>query len=633
MKRVVVDPVTRIEGHLRVEVSVDEATGKVQDALSSGTAWRGIELVAKNRDPRDVWAFVQRICGVCTSTHALAALRAVEDALGIQIPKNANYIRNIMHSCLDTHDHIVHFYHLHALDWVSPVEALKADPKKTAELQQQVLDTYNVSGLQPNDLESSSSAYPKEFPKGNATYYAAIQTKVKKIVESGQLGIFSAQWWDHPDYQLLPPEVHLMAISHYLTILDRQRDIVTPHVIFGGKNPHPHYIVGGMPCSISMDDMNAPVNAARLASVDESISLAKDLVNYFYLPDLLAIGHLYVKAGMVDGGGLAKKRVLAYGGYPDDAYTGIKDGDFFKKALVRANGVVENFELGWEKATFTALEGEDLMNPDFLSEEINHSWFEYPNGETSLHPTEGVTKPAFTGPKTGTNKKWEFLDEEKKYSWIKSPTFKGKACEVGPLAKYIVVYVKVKQGIIKDPTWAEKMMVDQIDAVSKVLGVPAHVWLCSTVGRTAARGLDAQVAANLSQHFYNRLVENIKTGDTVVADTRKFDPNTWAKEAKGVGILDAPRGGLGHWCVIKDGRVDNYQCIVPTTWNACPKTIAGEHGAYEANMMDTKVKIADKPLEILKGIHSFDPCLACATHLYNKKGEKIVSVNTDALCK
>ena len=309
MKRVVVDPISRIEGHLRVEIKVDEASGKVEDALSSGTAWRGIELVAKDRDPRDLWAFVQRICGVCTTTHALAALRAVEDALGITIPKNANYIRNIMHSSLDVHDHIVHFYHLHALDWVSPVAALSADPAKTAQLQNDVLNTYNVSGLAPAETASKDSAYPKEFPKATTAYFAAVQQKVKKIVESGQLGIFSAQWWDHPDYQLLPPEVHLMAVSHYLNILDRQRDVVIPHVVFGGKNPHPHYIVGGMPCSISMNDMNAPINTQRLAAVEQSIALAKDLVSNFYLPDLLAIGKIYVEKGMVDGGGLAKKRV------------------------------------------------------------------------------------------------------------------------------------------------------------------------------------------------------------------------------------------------------------------------------------------------------------------------------------
>ena len=633
MKRVVVDPISRIEGHLRVEIKVDEASGKVEDALSSGTAWRGIELVAKDRDPRDLWAFVQRICGVCTTTHALAALRAVEDAIGITIPKNANYIRNIMHSSLDVHDHIVHFYHLHGLDWVSPVAALSADPAKTAQLQNDVLATYNVSGLAPAETASKDSAYPKEFPKATTAYFTAVQQKVKKIVESGQLGIFSAQWWDHPDYNLLPPEVHLMAVSHYLNILDRQRDIVIPHVVFGGKNPHPHYIVGGMPCSISMNDMNAPINTQRLAAVEQSIALTKDLVDNFYVPDLLAIGKIYVEKGMIDGGGLAKKRVMSYGDYPDDTYTGISNGDYHKKCIVRSNGVVENFALGVDKATFIPLEGKDFMDPQYLSEEVDHSWFTYPDGTKTLHPIEGVTDPKFTGPKSGTKEKWEFLDEDKKYSWIKSPTFKGKTAEVGPLAKYIVVYTKVKQGIIKDPTWAESMIVRQIDTVSQVLGVPAHVWMTTMVGRTACRGLDAQVAANISQYFFNKLVSNIKNGDTTVADMTKFEPNTWDKDAKGVGLVDAPRGGLGHWIHIKDGRSANYQCIVPSTWNACPKTAANEHGAYEDSMIDTHVKIADKPLEILKVIHSFDPCLACATHLYNKKGEKIVSVNTDALCK
>jgi len=633
MKRVVVDPVTRIEGHLRVEVSVDEATGQVQDALSSGTAWRGIELVAKNRDPRDVWAFVQRICGVCTSTHALASLRAVEDALGITIPKNANYIRNIMESCIDVHDHIVHFYHLHALDWVSPVEALAADPEKTAKLQESILDTYNLSGIQMPSNGLDTSAYPKEFPKATKQYFAAIQAKVKKIVESGQLGIFSAQWWDHPDYKLLPPEVHLMGIAHYLNILDQQRNIVTPQVVFGGKNPHPHYIVGGMPCAISMNDMNAPINTQRLAEVDKSIHLATDLVKYFYLPDVLAIGQIYVKAGMVDGGGLSKKRVLNYGGYPDEPYTGIANGNFHQKAIQRGNGVVENFELGLDKCTFIPLEGKDLMDSKFISEEVEHSWYKYPNGTKSLHPIEGITDPEYTGPKTGTKEKWEFLDETKKYSWIKSPTFQGKACEVGPLAKFIVIYVKVKKGILTKPTWAEQMIVNLIDHVTAVLGVPAHVWLCSTVGRTAARALDAFVSANISRYFYDKLIANIKAGDLAVANQEKFDPATWPKEAKGVGILDAPRGGLAHYCVIKEGKIDNYQCVVPTTWNACPKTVAGEHGAYESNMIDTKVKVADKPLEIMKGIHSFDPCLACSTHLYNKKGELIKAINTDPLCK
>ena len=252
MQHVVVDPITRIEGHLRVEITVDETTGTVTDAISSGTAWRGLELILRDRDPRDAWAYIQRICGVCTTAHALASVRAVEDALGISIPPNANYIRNIMAATLTVQDHLIHFYHLHALDWVSPVEALAADPAKTAELQTAVLNAYRLNLKVPDEV--ATEAYPHDFPAATPQYFAAIKAKVQAIVASGQLGIFAAQWWDHPDYKLLPPEVHLMAVAHYLEMLDKQREIITPHVIFGGKNPHPHYAVGGMPCAISMND-------------------------------------------------------------------------------------------------------------------------------------------------------------------------------------------------------------------------------------------------------------------------------------------------------------------------------------------------------------------------------------------
>ncbi len=629
MQRIVVDPMNRIEGHLRVEVKVDEATGKVEDALSSGTAWRGIEVVVKDRDPRDIWVFVQRICGVCTTCHALASLRAVEDALGIAIPKNANYTRNIMANSQGVHDHVVHFYHLHALDWVSPVEALKADPVKTAALQNTVLDTYSLKMQAPIELDTD--AYPKEFPKATSAYFKAVQDKVKKIVESGQLGIFAGQYWDHPDYALLPPEVHLMAVSHYLNMLDRQRDVVTSHVVFGGKNPHPHYIVGGMPCSISMNDMNAPINAERLAIVDASLNLTINMMNSFYVPDVLAIGHLYVQKGMVDGGGLAKERVLGYGDYPEDSYTGISNGDFHKNLLLRSNGVVENFAAGALAAKVTILEGKDFADPAILNEGVDHSWYSYPQGG-DLHPWEGVTKPSFTGPKEGTKTAWKYLDENGKYSWLKTPKWQGKVCEVGPLARYIIVYTKVKQGLIQ-PTWVEKMIVDQIDGVSKLLNLPPEKWLLSTVGRTAARALEAQVQAYLAKYYLEKLVKSIRSGDTNVANTAKWDPASWPKEAKGVGIHEAPRGSLGHWIVIKDGKSANYQCIVPSTWNACPRDPNGAHGAYESAMIDTKVKVPVKPLEILKTIHSFDPCLACATHVYNAAGEPIAVVSTDANIK
>lgn len=627
MKRIVVDPINRIEGHLRVEIKVDEATGKVEDALSSGTAWRGIELILKGRDPRDAWMFAQRICGVCTTVHALASLRAVEDALGIEIPENANYIRNIIAGSQMVHDHTVHFYHLHALDWVSPVAALKADPAATATLQNTVLEKYSLKMAGPINFDTR--AYPKDFPKATTAYFREIQNKVKAVVDSGQLGIFAAHYWDHPDYNVLPPEAHLMAVSHYLNMLDRQREIVIPHVIFGGKNPHPHYIVGGMPCSISMNDMNAPINTERLAVVDNAINLAIDLVNNFYLPDALVIGDLFVKAGFVDGGGLAGQRVLAFGDFPEERYSGTSNGDYFKNLLIRANGVVENFAQGISNAVFHPLEGKDLSDPNVLAEGVEHSWYSYPEAGKDLHPWNGVTTPQYTGPKEGTKTNWKYLNEDGKYSWIKTPKWNGKMAEVGPLAKYIIVYTKVKQGIIGQPTWAEKFMVDQIEAVSKVLNLPPETWMLTTVGRTAARALDAQLHSYIAKYFFDKLINNIKAGDTTVANTATWDPASWPKEAKGVGLHEAPRGGLSHWVTIKNGKIENYQAVVPSTWNACPRDGKAGYGAYEASMIDTKVKIAEKPLEILRVLHSFDPCLACATHLYDKEGKELAVVRTD----
>ncbi len=308
----------------------------------------------------------------------------------------------------------------------------------------------------------------------------------------------------------------------------------------------------------------------------------------------------------------------------------IKNGDFFKNLLVRCNGVVEDFASGVMNAKVYDFTEKDLTEADGVAESVEHGWYEYKGGDDkALHPWEGETTPHYTEPKEGTKTEWKALNEQGKYSWLKTPKWRGKLCEVGPLARYIVLYTKAKQGLLGDLTWAEQMIVDQIDAVTKVLNVPVEAWLPSTVGRTAARALDAQLQAEISKYFFDKLVANIKSGDTRVVNNDKWDPSTWPKEAKGVGLYEAPRGALSHWAVIKDGKIANYQAVVPTTWNACPRDDAEGHGAYEMSMMDTPVKVADKPLEIVKAVRSFDPCMACSTHLFNAKGEKIRVVTTD----
>jgi hydrogenase large subunit len=578
-QRIVVDPVTRIEGHLRVEVNVD-SDNVIRNAVSTGTMWRGLEVILKGRDPRDAWAFAQRICGVCTGTHALTSVRAVEHALGIQIPENANTIRNIMQLTLQVHDHIVHFYHLHALDWVDVVSALSADPKKTSELAQSI----------------------SNWPLSSPGYFRDLQGKLKRFVESGQLGPFKNAYWGHPAYKL-PAEANLMAVAHYLEALDFQKEIVKIHAIFGGKNPHPNWLVGGVPSPINVDDVGAvgAVNMERLNLVRTIIDRSIEFAEQVYLPDLVAIAGFY--KDWLYGGGLSSKCVLAYGDIPERA------NDYSVASLQLPRGAI----IGGDLSTVHDV---DLENPDEIQEFVPHSWYRYADESRGLHPYDGVTEPNFVlGPNhKGTKTRIESLDESAKYSWIKSPRWKGHAMEVGPLARYIVGYAK---GIpeFKEPT--ERLL--------QTLGAPVGA-LFSTLGRTAARGLECQWAAHKLDYYFNKLMASIKAGDTATANTAKWDPKTWPRSAKGVGFTEAPRGALGHWMHIEDGKIASYQCIVPTTWNGGPRDGAGNIGAFEASLMDTPVADPKQPLEILRTLHSFDPCLACSTHVLSPDGGELTRV-------
>lgn len=572
-QRIVVDPVTRIEGHMRVEVNIDEQN-VIRNAVSTGTMWRGLEVILKGRDPRDAWAFTQRICGVCTGTHALTSVRAVEDALGIQIPENANTIRNIMQLTLYVHDHLVHFYHLHALDWVDVVSALSADPKATSELAQSI------------------SSWPMSSPG----YFRDLQNKLKRFVESGQLGPFKNAYWGHPAYKL-PAEANLMAVAHYLEALDFQKEIVKIHAVFGGKNPHPNWLVGGVPSPINVDDVGAvgAVNMERLNLVKSIIDRSVTFIEQVYLPDLVAIASFY--KDWLYGGGLSSKCVLAYGDFPRHAnnYTD----------LMMPRGAIINGNLA-------DVQDVDLRDLEQIKEYVPHSWYRYDDETKGLHPWEGVTEPNFQlGPNAkGTKTRIEQIDEAAKYSWIKSPRWKGHAMEVGPLARYIIGYAK---GIPEFKEPADKLL--------STLGVPLTA-LFSTLGRTAARGLEAQWSAHQLSREFDKLIANIKAGDLATANTTKWEPSSWPTSARGVGFTEAPRGALGHWVRIEDGKIANYQCVVPTTWNGGPRDLEGNIGAFEAALMDTPIADPKQPLEILRTLHSFDPCLACSTHVLSPDGQE-----------
>jgi len=579
-KRVVVDPITRIEGHLRIEVNVD-ADNIIRNAVSTGTMWRGLEVILRGRDPRDAWAFVQRICGVCTGVHALASVRAVENALKIEIPENANTIRNIMHLTLYSQDHLVHFYHLHALDWVDVVSALSADPKATSELAQSI------------------SSWPLSSPG----YFRDLQNRLKKFVESGQLGPFRNGYWGHPAYKL-PPEANLMAVAHYLEALDFQREIVKIQAIFGGRNPHPNWLVGGVPSPINMDAAGAvgAINMERLNMVGRIIDRTIEFIDQVYIPDLIAIAGFY-KDWAAIGGGLSSKFLMSYGDLP------IKANDYSPANMMMPRGAIIDGNLN-------EIQDIDLDALDQVQEYVTHSWYKYGDEQQGLHPYQGETIPNFDiGGAKGTKTRIEAVDESAKYSWVKSPRWKGHAMEVGPLARYVIGYVK---GIpeFKDPT-------DMV--LAKLGGVPVTA-LFSTLGRTAARGLECSWAAHKLKDEFNKLVANIKAGDTATANMANFEPSTWAKSAKGHGFVEAPRGALCHWIDIEDKKIKNYQCVVPTTWNASPRDPAGKIGAYEAALLDTPMHDPELPLEILRTIHSFDPCLACATHVLDMEGNEVTSV-------
>jgi hydrogenase large subunit len=572
-ERIVVDPVTRIEGHLRVEVDLGE-DGAISDAYSSGTSVRGLELILQGRDPRDAWAFAQRICGVCTLVHGLAAVRSAEDALGITIPPNAVLIRNLMSAAQYVHDHVMHFYHLHALDWVDVVSALDADPRATSELAQSISD----------------------YSKSSPGYFADAQARVKGLVESGQLGIFANAYWGHPGYKL-PPEANLMAVAHYLEALHWQRDVVRLHAVFGGKNPHPNFLVGGCPSPISADPTGSTggfdgtsINVTTLTQMRDTLASMREFVERVYLPDTLAIAGFY-KDWFQRGEGVGN--FLTYGDFP------LASSGDPETWLIPPTAIT-----GRDLSTATPV---DLSDPEQVTENVARAWYDYSGDDADgLHPWRGQTSLNYTGPKPP----YTHLETDKAYSWLKSPRWRGQPMEVGPLARLAVWLAR-----------GEPRMTELATQALTVLDLPTEA-IFSTMGRTAARALETQLLVEKMQGWLDDLMANIAAGDLRVHDASKWEPSTWPRSGAGVGVVEAPRGALGHWMVVENGKIANYQAVVPTTWNAGPRDGQGGIGPYEASLMDNHA-LADPemPLEIIRTIHSFDPCLACAVHVAGKDGK------------
>jgi hydrogenase large subunit len=568
-ERIVVDPITRIEGHLRIEAQMDG--DQIGSAYSSGTMVRGIEVILKGRDPRDAWAFAQRICGVCTLVHGIASVRSVENALDYEIPQNAELIRNLMIGAQYIHDHVMHFYHLHALDWVDVVSALSADPAQTAALAQSL----------------------SNWPKASPGYFSDMRKKLKGFVEAGQLGIFAKAYWGHSAYKL-PPEANLMAVAHYLEALTWQRDVVKLHAIFGGRNPHPNFLVGGVASPIDLNSDSA-INAKKLAQVQSVIHQMQAFTDQVYVPDTLAIAGFYKDWGE-RGEGLGN--FMCYGDLPSKSMND-PDSYFFPAGVI----------LDRDLATVHPL---DMHDPEQIQEFVSRSWYDYSAGkEAPLHPYDGETNLNYTGP----TPPYKQLDVEQSYSWLKSPRWKGKPMEVGPLARVLTLYAK-----------GHEQTKELVQMALKTLDLPTQA-LFSTLGRTAARTLETKIIADAMQGWYDQLLANIKAGDTRTFNETLWEPSSWPSQCQGVGFMEAPRGALGHWIVIEDGKIANYQAVVPSTWNAGPRDPRGNPGAYEAALEDNhQLADAKQPVEILRTIHSFDPCIACAVHLSDEEGEEMLQL-------
>lgn len=553
-QKIVIDPVTRIEGHLRVEIEVDE-NNTVTEAWASGQLFRGIETILKGRDPRDTGLIAQRICGVCTNSHYRASITAVENAYEIVPPRNAEIVRNLVSLALFVQDHLVHYYHLHSLDYVDVVSALDADCEKASKIAHQWHKRpYNCS---QGDLE-------------------AVQEKLSSFVKAGRLGLFANGYWGHDSYKLSAEE-NLIHMNHYLEALRIQREVSKAIAIFAGKTPHPqNLVVGGV---TSVMDM---LNPQRLNDYLFIIKDTQEFLKRAYLPDMKMVVAAY-KENIKAGEGRGSGNFMSSGGY---ALAGAEEhNDLFESGVIWGHN-------------FDQLDEFDVSH---ITEEASRSWYA---DEAPTSPYDETTEPSYTDLNDdGT------LKTEGKYSWIKAPRYQGQPMEVGPVARMLIGYLKNGQYI-------RPVMQNFMDETGLEL-----IDFSTTVGRNAARAVEAEVTCDLIFSFVSELIENIKYYDEETWTKYEFDslPTT----TKGHAVLEVPRGTLSHFVRINEAKVANYQAVVPTTWNASPKDAKGQRGPYEEAIVGLTLADPSQPLEVLRAVHSFDPCLACAVHVIDTQGKTL----------
>ncbi|MCV3337233.1 nickel-dependent hydrogenase large subunit [Campylobacter sp. RKI_CA19_01121] len=560
-KRIIIDPLTRIEGHLRVEVVVDE-NNVIKEAYSGSTLWRGLETIVKGRDPRDAGFLTQRICGVCTFSHYRAGIIAVENALGITPPLNAVLTRTLMNAALYMHDHVVHFYQLHGLDFVDVVSALSADVKKASDEAFKYTDMPYATG---------------------ADKLLEVQQRLKTFVDKGNLGPFANAYYGHATYRFTS-EQNLIALSHYLECLRIQRTIAQAMAIFGAKNPHPQSLtVGGVTCVMDL------LNPSRMAEYMTKFQEVADFINRAYYPDIIMAAKAYSKEASV------LNDVGVNNFYTEKEFQVSSDEWLFEGGIIR-NGDLSKVE---------------EVDEAKITEEATRSW--YADNE-ALHPYDGKTNPNYTGlidgesiDDKGNMVHSKVFDTKGKYSWIKAPRYENLPMQVGPLANILVNYAK-----------GNKIVVEAVDSFLKTTNLPLKA-LMSTLGRTGARAIEAKIIADHGLKAFNSLVENLKTDESTCA-TYVIDKN---KEYKGRFMGSAPRGALSHWCRIKNGVIENWQAVVPSTWNASPKDANGVGGSYEQCLIGMKLADVKQPLEVIRAIHSYDPCIACAVHVMDTKGNNL----------